>query len=78
MCQLMWQIYSRFFFFYFLVFTLKDNTSRISNTLPDSQDIIVPHDKTGKPKKKLIQNVSNKCKSEKLLFSPLEAQSHVI
>ena len=42
------------------VFTLKGKQTRITNTLPDSQDIIVPHDKTGKPNEKLIQNVSNK------------------
>ena len=40
---------------YNTVFALKGNTTRIANTLPDSQDIIVPHDKTGNPKKKLIQ-----------------------
>jgi hypothetical protein len=38
------------------VFALKGNKTRIENTLPDSQDIIVPHDKTGKPKKKLIES----------------------
>jgi len=42
------------------VFALKGKQTRITNTLPDSQDVIVPHDKTGKQKKKLIQNVSNK------------------
>jgi hypothetical protein len=36
--------------------TLKGEKTRITNTLPDSQDIIVPHDKTGKPKRKLIQS----------------------
>jgi hypothetical protein len=38
------------------VFALKGNKTRIGNTLPDSQDIIIPHGKTGKPKKKLIES----------------------
>ena len=56
---------------YNTVFALKGNKPCITKT---SHDFIVPHDKTGQPKKKLIQNVSNKCKSVKLLFSSLEAQ----
>jgi hypothetical protein len=38
------------------VFAFIGNKTRIGNTLPDSQDIIIPHDKTGKPKKKLIES----------------------
>jgi hypothetical protein len=41
------------------VFALKGEQTRIANTLTDSQDLIFPHDKTGKPNKKLIQNLKS-------------------